>query len=210
MGVAAADYDNDGFVDLFLPGVNHNILYRNRGDGTFEEMQTERGRSRRQAVVRRRRLVRLRQRRPPRPVRRQLLRLEPGDGARLRRSPRRAYRTYCHPRFYQGLAEQCSTTTTATARSPMFPTASGIAAHVGKGMGVAFADYDRDGDLDVFVANDTVPNFLFHNDGGREVHRDRTEGRASPSTTTATPSPPWASISAISTTTAATTCSSPR
>src|SRR5207302_8584476 len=42
---------------------------------------------------------------------------------------------------------------------------SGIGAHRGEGMGVAFADYDHDGWTDVFVANDTVPNFLFHNLG---------------------------------------------
>ena len=37
-GVAAADYDNDGWEDLFIAGVNRNILYRNRGDGTFEDV----------------------------------------------------------------------------------------------------------------------------------------------------------------------------
>ena len=36
MGATAGDFDNDGFVDLFVTGVNRNILYRNRGDGTFE------------------------------------------------------------------------------------------------------------------------------------------------------------------------------
>ena len=41
-GVAAADYDNDGWEDLFIAGVNRNILYRNRGDGTFEDV-TARG-----------------------------------------------------------------------------------------------------------------------------------------------------------------------
>ena len=40
-----------------------------------------------------------------------------------------------------------------------------IARHIGKGMGVAVADYDDDGFIDVFVANDTLPNFLFRNDG---------------------------------------------
>jgi hypothetical protein len=43
--------------------------------------------------------------------------------------------------------------------------ATGIGKHIGKGMGLAFADYDDDGRMDVFVANDTLPNFLFHNDG---------------------------------------------
>ena len=42
---------------------------------------------------------------------------------------------------------------------------SGIGKHVGKGMGVAFADYDGDGFTDVFVSNDTFRNFLFHNNG---------------------------------------------
>src|SRR5581483_187109 len=42
-GVAAADYDNDGFVDLYVTGVNRNILYRNRGNGTFEDVTVKAG-----------------------------------------------------------------------------------------------------------------------------------------------------------------------
>src|SRR5262249_23611420 len=43
IGVAAADYDNDGATDLFLAGVDRNILYRNRGDGTFEDVTLRAG-----------------------------------------------------------------------------------------------------------------------------------------------------------------------
>ncbi len=47
----------------------------------------------------------------------------------------------------------------------MFPSQSGIAAQIGKGMGLSFLDFDHDGRMDVFVANDTTPDFLFHNVG---------------------------------------------
>jgi hypothetical protein len=43
MGVAVADYNNDGFPDIFITGVNRNILYRNRGDGTFEDVTVKAG-----------------------------------------------------------------------------------------------------------------------------------------------------------------------
>ena len=54
--------------------------------------------------------------------------------------------------------------------------ASGIAAHPGKGMGIAIADYDHDGWMDIFVANDTVPNFLFHNEHNGTLPRSRAAG----------------------------------
>jgi hypothetical protein len=81
------------------------------------------------------------------------------------------YRTYCDPRLYEGLPNNLYHNNGDGTFTDVSQT-SGIAAHIGKGMGVAFADYDQDGDPDVFVANDTVPNFLFRNEGGgrfREV-----------------------------------------
>ena len=60
------------------------------------------------------------------------------------------------------------TTTTETARLRTYRPSTGIGDIRGKGMGVAFADYDHDGFMDVFVANDNAPNMLFHNLGGKK------------------------------------------
>jgi hypothetical protein len=73
-------------------------------------------------------------------------------------------RAYCSPDSYSGLPNLLfhnngNGTFTDVSES------SGIFKHVGKGMGVAFADYDNDGFADVFVSNDTFRNFLFHNNG---------------------------------------------
>ena len=166
MGVAAADYDNDGFVDLFVSGVNRNILYHNRGDGTFEDVTLKAGLS---------------------GVDRRYGKMwsisaawvdvdndgyldlfvtnyvawsakdEPSCASALRR-------LYCHPDRYAGRPNQLfhnNRDGTFTDISEQ----SGIAALIGKGMGAAVADYDNDGRMDVFVANDSVRNFLFHNLG---------------------------------------------
>jgi hypothetical protein len=77
--------------------------------------------------------------------------------------PARGLRTYCHPRFYDPLPNRLYRNNGDGTFSDV-SAASGIAAHPGKGMGVAIADYDHDGWIDVFVANDTLPNFLFHNE----------------------------------------------
>ena len=172
MGVTAADYDNDGFADLFIAGVNHNVLYRNRGNGSFENVTERAG------------LSHAGPQRKPWSVSAGWVDYD-ADGlldlfvvnycvwlpdkepaCRIGK-----VRTYCHPRYYDPLPNQLyrnngDGTFTEVSQS------SGISAHSGKGMGLAILDYDLDGRLDVFVANDTVPNFLFRNEGGgrfREV-----------------------------------------
>ena len=77
-GVAVGDYDNDGYLDLYVTAFGPNILYRNNGDGTFTDVTAERGRCRRrERVEHQHRVLRLRSRRRSRPLRRQLPRLPP-------------------------------------------------------------------------------------------------------------------------------------
>jgi hypothetical protein len=71
---------------------------------------------------------------------------------------------YCHPRYFAGLPN----TLYRNRGDGTFEDVSdraGIAKHVGKGMSVAFADYDEDGRVDAYVTNDGMPNFLFRNRG---------------------------------------------
>src|SRR5579872_291803 len=162
MGVAAADFDNDGRVDLFVAGVNRNILYRTLGNGKFEDVTEKAGiRSGEWAVA-------------------AGWFDYDGDGKldlwvvhyaqwspaydRYCGDASRGIRIYCHPKYFEGLASTLyrnrgdGTFEDVTERA-------GIAAYAGRGMSVAFADYDGDGRPDVFVTNDNMPNFLFHNLG---------------------------------------------
>lgn len=173
MAVAAADFDNDGFTDLFIAGVNRNQLLRNRGDGSFEDITLKAGLS---GVD---------------PKLGKMWAISAGwfdadnDGwldlfisNYVDWNPKTEKRCgsansnfYCHPDNYTGRPHQLF----RNRRNGTFEdvsVASGIAGSTGKGMGVAFGDFNRDGKTDVFVANDSVRNFLFENLGGgkfREV-----------------------------------------
>jgi hypothetical protein len=166
MGVAAADYDNDGWTDLFVAGVSRNLLYHNNRDGTFTDVTRRSG---------------LETEGTGKPWSIAAGWFDFDNDGRLDLfvvnyckwdpdhepycgDPKPGYRTYCHPKHYEGLPNQLfrnngdGTFTDVSA-------ASGVGRHIGKGMGIAIADYDGDGQMDVFVANDTVRNFLFHNEG---------------------------------------------
>jgi enediyne biosynthesis protein E4 len=160
MGAAAGDFNNDGLPDLFVAGVNRNILYRNLGNGRFEDVTARAGITSGEWAV------------------------AAGwfdfdnDGLldlwivhyavwsisydRYCGDRTRGVRIYCHPKYFEGLAS----TLYRNRGDGTFEDVSkksGIAAFPGRGMSVAFADYDQDGYPDVFVTNDNMPNFLFHN-----------------------------------------------
>lgn len=165
MGAAVADYDNDGHADLFVPGVGAPTLYRNLGNGRFEDVTAKAGIGTSPWSVAAAWLDVDRDGRLDLFVVNYLDWSPAADrfcGDRLRN-----LRVYCHPKYYTGLPNQLyrnkgDGTFEDISRS------SGIAAHVGKGMSVAVADFDGDGRDDLFVTNDGVPNFLFRNvDGTR-------------------------------------------
>jgi enediyne biosynthesis protein E4 len=159
MGVAAGDYDNDGHPDLFVAGVNRNQLLHNRGDGTFDDVTEKAGiKSGDWAVAAgwfdydRDGLLDL------------LVVHYSGTPLQDRYCGNRDkdIRIYCNPKYFEPLAS----TLYHNRGHGVFEDvskASGIAKYAGRGMSVAFADYDNDGYPDIFITNDNMPNFLFHN-----------------------------------------------
>jgi enediyne biosynthesis protein E4 len=162
MGACSADYDNDGWPDLYITGVGTNKLYRNNGTGGFVDVTAKAG---------------------------------AGGTGRWSTSCAFAdidndgdvdlfvanyvdftpdnnkfctggvnIRTYCHPNVYNSLPDILyrnngdGTFTDITKEAGVYRTD-------GNGLGVVFGDYDNDGWIDFYVANDSVPNFLFHNKG---------------------------------------------
>ena len=162
MGIAVGDYDNDGFEDVYVTNYGGNTLYRNNGDGTFEDVTARAG------------------------VRAGGWSTSAGffdydnDGKldlfvaryvdwsfsknRYCGEKKEGYRAYCHPDNFEPvtniLYHNQGDGTFADVSSK-----SRLDASSGKGLGVAFADYDDDGFVDVYVANDSVQSFLFHNNG---------------------------------------------
>ena len=157
-GVAVGDFDNDGYEDLFVAGYGRSTLYHNNGDGTFTDVTDKAGVAgsgwatsaawfdydhdgRLDLVVAR------------------YMEWKFDDiycGER-----REGYRSYCHPDIFkpvsillyhnEGNGKFAEVSQKAGVDKPM------------KGLGVAVADYDKDGWPDFFIANDSIPEALFHN-----------------------------------------------
>jgi hypothetical protein len=160
-GVAVGDYDNDGYEDLFICSIGKNALYHNNGDGTFTDVTAASGIGGKPAdtlsiaaawfdydndglldlIVSNYTIW------------------SPKTDARCMMSDRDYY---CDPRRYPSVPSRLYRNL-GNGRFLDVTARSGFAAAPGKGMGVSIADFNDDGWMDVFIANDTEPNSLFIN-----------------------------------------------
>jgi hypothetical protein len=166
MGAAVGDYDNDGLPDLFVTGVNRVILYRNLGGGRFADRTAEAGLSQdnENRITTGAAFFDY-----DRDNDLDLLVLSyvdftiagnkkcPGAQGRL---------DYCKPSVYHPLPARLFRNE-GSGRFRDVSEASGIGGAAGAGLGLAIADFDSDGWLDVYVANDGTPNHLWMNRKGR-------------------------------------------
>ena len=160
MGVAVGDYDNDGYEDLYVTGFGGNHLYHNNGNATFTDVTAKAGVAgsgwstsaawvdldgdgNLDLVV---------------------LRYLDWDFADVWCGEHReGYRAYCHPENFKAVPP-------LVYHNNGDGTFKEVAAKLGlakpaKGLGVAFEDYNKDGHLDLFFANDSMLEYLYHNKG---------------------------------------------
>ena len=170
MGVAIGDYDNDGWPDIFVANVTSNQLLHNNRDGTFTDVTVKAGLQ--GATLDGKKMWSV------------------GGGWfdynndglldlfvvnyckwEVNKDPYctigGGVRGYCHPKYYAPTHNSLYRNNGDGTFTDVSDE-TGIAPQFGKGMSVSFADYDGDGFLDAFVANDTTRNFLFHNLGGKK------------------------------------------
>jgi hypothetical protein len=170
LGVAAADYDNDGHTDLFICNAGRNALFHNNGNGSFTNLTQGSGLDTK----------------PEGMVsvgaawfdydNDGLLDLfvseysywTPESDQRCTSGERQVY---CSPRIYKSVSNHLYHNL-GHGKFKDVTEGAGISAAIGKGMGISIADFNGDGLMDVFVANDGEPNSLFINQGNGTFKED--------------------------------------
>ncbi len=162
-GVAVGDYDNDGFPDIFIANTGKNALYHNNGNGTFTDVTEQSGLGTK----------------PAKTLSVQAAWFDYDNDGLLdlvlsnytlwtpeedRRCTVRGVEAYCHPQTYPPVPDRLYHNL-GGGRFEDVTEKSGFGKSLGKGMGIGIADFNGDGWMDVFIANDTEPNFLFLNQG---------------------------------------------
>ena len=197
------DYDNDGDPDIYVNNFGPNVLYRNNGDGTFTDVTAAAGR---------------------RPT---ASRSAPGPASSTSTatatwtcsspttssSPTRStcpdsisgFPAYAGPQDYQPRPPHALSATTATARSPTSARRRASRRTPGTGMGMVCADYDDDGDTDIFVGNDVLGELPVPQRRQRAVRGSRRWQPGWPTTARRCRWAAWASTAATTTTTAGST-----
>jgi tetratricopeptide (TPR) repeat protein len=169
MGACAADYDNNGWVDLYVTNFGPNVLYRNKGDGTFSDVTKKAGIGS-----------------PSWSSSCAFADIDNDgdldlfvtnyvdfsvDNNKYCGSQVKGLRSYCHPNVYRGLPNVLYRNNGDGTFGDV-TRETGVYSLAGKGLGVVFGDYNNDGWVDIYVANDSVFNFLYQNQGNgtfREV-----------------------------------------
>jgi len=163
MGVAAGDYDNDGYADLYVTGYGDNHLYHNNGDGTFADVTKKSGVAAGGWSTSAGWIDYDRDGRLDLFVAR-YVDWDFESGSVYCGENRPGYRAYCHPDNFRG-ATNILYHQRADGSFEDVSEKSGILEPGGKALGVALADFDNDGLMDIFVANDSVRQSLYHNKG---------------------------------------------
>jgi hypothetical protein len=160
MGVAVGDYDNDGFADILVTGYSRSVLYRNNGKGQFTDVTANAGVRGTGWMVSAGFVDYNKDGHLDLFVTRYLDWNFQNNRYCGDRVP--GHRAYCHPENFPPVSNLLYRNNGDGTFADVSKE-SGIANQKGKALGVAFADYDNDGWMDIFVANDSVQCFLFHN-----------------------------------------------